>query len=177
MTLNLLPGVPVAGTLSLTLVPVEPASSFDPAAPSVAIATGATAVVAQCLVPGGTYTGVTSEVNRIEKYRACSPEPYYVRGKKTVNWDRFTVITDFQDPDADISAVDVALGEDTEWWAIERLGKDGQTALEVGDWVNVRKFGVIGKNDLYSDDEGAEAAVEIQLAYLGVEKRRVQMVA
>lgn len=172
MTLNILPGVPIAGTLSLTFVPIE---GFDPTAPDTAIATGATAVTAQCLIMGGSYTGVAVDVNRIRKSRACSTVPYYIKGEKQFNLDRISVIYDPQDPSADISAAKAALVEDTEWYMIERFGKDGQTTLEDGDYVDIYQVQVVEQNKQYSDEEGAEATVDILLNFTGQVYRDVLM--
>lgn len=176
MTLNILPGVPLAGTLSLTFVPADTAT-FDPAAPSVALSVGATEVVAQCLIPSGTYTGVTTEVNRIRKGRACSTTPYYVRGEKQVNIERVQVIYDPQDLTADISAAYAALVPETQWYMIDRRGVDGQTALTVGDVVDVVKVEVLARNKPYSDEEGAEAVADILLTFIGEIEEDVEMVA
>lgn len=175
MTLNVLPGVPLAGTLSLTFVPVTAGEGgFDIDAPSVALATGESAVVAQCLIPSGTYTGATVEVNQIRKGRACSTVPYYVKGEESVNLERVQVIYDPQDPTADISTAYAALVPDTQWYMIDRRGVSGQTALEAGDIVDIFKVEVVARNKPYSDEEGAEAVADIIFRFLG---ERVEDVA
>lgn len=177
MTLNVLPGVPLAGTLSITFVPAtDGEGGFDLTAPSVALATGATAVVAQCLIPSGTYTGVTTDINRIPKRRACSTVPYYVKGEETVNIERVQVVYDPQDLEADISAAYAELVPGTTWYMIDRRGKDGQTALEAGDIVDIYKVEVIGRNKPYSDDEGAEAVADILFTFAGEKAEDVAMV-
>lgn len=176
MTLNLLPGVPIAGRLGLTFVPADTVD-FDAALPSVADAIGSTAVVAQCLIPTGTYTGVTTEVNRIRKGRACTTTPYYVRGEKQVNVERVQVVYNPQDLEDDISAAYAALVPETQWYMIDRRGVDGQTALAVGDIVDVVKVEVLARNKPYSDEEGAEAVADILLTFIGEIEEDVAMVA
>lgn len=173
MTLNVLPGVPLAGTLSLTFVPVTE-GGFDIDAPSVALATGASAVVAQCLIPSGTYTGATVEVNQIRKGRACSTVPYYVKGEESVSLERVQVIYDPQDPTAEISEAYAALVPDTQWYMIDRRGVSGQTPLASGDIVDIFKVEVVARNKPYSDEEGAEAVADIIFRFLG---ERVEDVA
>lgn len=168
MTLNVLPGVPLAGTLSLTFVPVTSGEgSFDINAPSVDLATDSTAIVAQCLIPSGTYTGVTTEANQIRKGRACTTVPYYVAGEESVNVERVQVVYDPQDMAKPISKAYAALVPGTQWYMIDRRGKSGQTALEAGDIVDIYKVEVIARNKPYSDDEGAEAVADILFTFLG----------
>lgn len=176
MTLNILPGVPLAGRLAVTFVPADTVD-FDYEAPSVADAVGATAVVAQCLMPTGTYTGDTSETNQIRKGRACTTVPYYVPGEKSVNLASIQVVYDPQDLTAEISEAYAALTVGTQWYKIERRGIDGQTALTIGDVVDVKKVEVIGRNKPYSDEEGSEAVADIVFRFLGEEADDVEMVA
>lgn len=174
MAIDLLPGVPSAGTLSLTFVPV---AGFDPEAPSVALATGASAINVSCLIPRGTYTGITTTVNRIAKYRACSDEPYYIKGQKDRALERIQVIYDPQDPAAAISEGYAALVEDSEWFVIDRRGKSGQDELAIGDYVDVMRVTVVARNKPYSEEEGDEAVADILLTFGGSYAEDVQMVA
>lgn len=176
MTLNVLPGVPLAGTLSLTFVPAATVG-FAVNAPSIALSVGATEIVAQCLIPTGTYAGVTTDVNRIRKGRACSTTPYYVRGEEQVNIERVQVVYDPQDLSAIISEAYAALVPGTEWYMIDRRGVDGQTVLAAADIVDVYKVEVLARNKPYSDDEGAEAVADILLTFIGEKAEDVAMVA
>lgn len=174
MTLNILPGVPLAGTLAITFVPAD-LQGFDYEAPTTEAVTDPSAVVVQCLIPTGTYTGDTSETNQIRKGRACTTVPYYVQGEKSVNLGSIQVVYDPQDLSADISAAYAALTVGSQWYKVERRGVDGQTALGSGDIVDIKKVEVIARNKPYSDEEGSEAVAEIILRFLGEEAEDVEI--
>lgn len=175
MPIELLPGIPSQGTLSLTAVPV--ASLPDPTILPVDVVTGASAVHMSCLIPTGTYTGVTTDVNRIRKGRACSKEPYYVRGEMNRNLDRVQVVYDPQNPASPLSAVYAALVPDTEWYFIDRRGKSGQLDLAEDDYTDVMKVMILARNKPYSEEEGDESVVDILLAYGGTYLEDVQVAA
>lgn len=176
MTLNLLPGVPSAGNLAVTFIPADTAS-FDPEAPSVAILNGATAVTVQCLMPAGTYTGVTTSVNQIPKRRACTRTPYYVEGDTDKTVDAIQVVYDPQDPTAEISAGYVALAPGTRWYMIDRRGIDGQSEYTADEYMDTHLVKVLARNKPHSEEEGDEITASIIIAYQGESHEDVQAVA
>lgn len=168
MVVNLLPGVPSQGTLSLTFLPYS-TPSFTPSAPSAATLKGGTAVIVQCLVPAGTYTPPKKTREATEVRRACSIKPIYVPGPYEVEIGELEVVMDPQDLAGNLSKAYTSLAPDTEWWMVERLGKDGQTDIATGDKLSLYYVKVLSRNKNFNDEAGAEASATIQLAYQGTD--------
>lgn len=176
MSLNILPGVAMPGTLSLVFLPAETAG-FDKDTPSATLLNGATAIPVQCHIPTGTYTGISNDLPQIRKGRACTKEPIYVNGEKEVNVGSIQVVYDPQDLEDDLSVPYAELAPDTFWWRVERRGVQGQEDIAVGDIVDVHLVKVTHRNKPYSEEAGAEHVAEIFFAYQAEAAEDVAVVA
>lgn len=166
MAIPQLAGVPSIGTLSLTFVPEATLTGLPVA--TAASVTGETAVNVSCHVPSGAYNGVTTNVNRTKKRRACSATPYFVKGEIERTLESLRLVYDPQNLTDPLSKPYSSLVPDTRWWMIDRRGKEGTGELVTGDTVDFHLVEVIGRNKPHGDADGDEAEFELLMAHQGV---------
>lgn len=151
MPINVPSGVPAVGKVSMALVPI--ASLTNRNAPSAAIINGAAALNFSCHVLGDGYSR-TPEQARAERRRICSATTYDVLGPRKVNFDAIRAVYDPQKPTDAVSKLYAMAVEGTEFYLVERLGKDGQSDFATGDLVDVYRIKIGVKHKLIPGDEG-----------------------
>ena len=154
MALIIPPGVDSDGADLVVWVP----TLANPAAPTVAELSAASAVSIACYLTGTFEPTAETETNEDKRY--CSSDTSETPGKTTWSITDLEYIGDPQNPESTSNKAATALVEDASGYIVRRMGKDieANPAIVAGDFVEVYSV-TLGKQVFLPGESGQKVRV------------------